>query len=242
MMRPWTSALTPCTSCGPPTGSRERSRRSRCSIPRWSSSPTTAASIAATMACAASSPSSRSAASASWPRPYTFEPHDPDLLVIGHRRIQSDEGLRGDYLFFVHSFREGRVARIAAYTSTRGRAGRHHRRARRLAAILADVAELTNISLSRGAPSLDIIAVDELRAAAQRRLRARPGRRLRLRHLGGLSAPARVAVQEARGRRPSGCSPPTARCRPTPSCSRSWSSPATSSSSRRPPTTARCCR
>jgi ketosteroid isomerase-like protein len=49
--------------------------------------------------------------------PYTFEPHDPDLLVIGHRRIQSDDGLRGEYLFFVHSFRDGRVARIAAYTS-----------------------------------------------------------------------------------------------------------------------------
>jgi hypothetical protein len=49
--------------------------------------------------------------------PYTFEPHEPDLLVIGHRRIASDEGLRGAYLFFVHSFRDGRVARIAAYTS-----------------------------------------------------------------------------------------------------------------------------
>ena len=49
--------------------------------------------------------------------PYTFEPHDPDLLVIGHRRIASDEGLRGEYLFFVHSFRGGRVARIAAYTN-----------------------------------------------------------------------------------------------------------------------------
>ncbi len=48
--------------------------------------------------------------------PYTFEPHDPDLLVIGHRRIRGEEGQRGDYLFFVHSFRDGRVARIAAYT------------------------------------------------------------------------------------------------------------------------------
>ena len=49
--------------------------------------------------------------------PFTFEPHDPDLLVIGHRRIQSDDSLRGEYLFFVHSFRERRVSRIAAYTS-----------------------------------------------------------------------------------------------------------------------------
>jgi len=37
------------------------------------------------------------------------------------------------------------------------------------------VAELTNISLSRGAPSLDIIAVDELAAAAQRALEHDPG-------------------------------------------------------------------
>jgi len=37
------------------------------------------------------------------------------------------------------------------------------------------VAELTNISLSRGAPSLDIIAVDELRAAAARAFERDPG-------------------------------------------------------------------
>jgi SnoaL-like domain len=49
--------------------------------------------------------------------PYTFEPHDPDVLVIGHRRIQSADGLRGDYLYFAHSFRDGRVARIAAHTT-----------------------------------------------------------------------------------------------------------------------------
>ena len=35
--------------------------------------------------------------------------------------------------------------------------------------------ELTNISLSRGAPSLDIIAVEDLRAAAQRALESDPG-------------------------------------------------------------------
>jgi hypothetical protein len=46
---------------------------------------------------------------------YTFEPHDPDVLVIGHRRIQSEAGIRGDYLYFVHCFRDGRVARIAAH-------------------------------------------------------------------------------------------------------------------------------
>jgi 2-aminoadipate transaminase len=37
------------------------------------------------------------------------------------------------------------------------------------------VAELTNISLARGAPSLDIVAVDELRAAADRAFERDPG-------------------------------------------------------------------
>jgi uncharacterized protein DUF4440 len=49
--------------------------------------------------------------------PYSFELHEPDLLVIGHRRIRSPDGTRGDYLFFVHSFREGRVSRIAAHVT-----------------------------------------------------------------------------------------------------------------------------
>ena len=49
--------------------------------------------------------------------PYSFELHEPDLLVIGHRRIRSQDGTRGDYLYFVHSFRDGRVSRIAAHTT-----------------------------------------------------------------------------------------------------------------------------
>jgi ketosteroid isomerase-like protein len=49
--------------------------------------------------------------------PYSFELHDPDLLVIGHRRIRTPDEMRGDYLFFVHSFRDGRVSRIAAHLS-----------------------------------------------------------------------------------------------------------------------------
>jgi predicted SnoaL-like aldol condensation-catalyzing enzyme len=49
--------------------------------------------------------------------PYSFELHEPDLIVIGHRRIRTEDGTRGDYLFFVHSFREGRVSRIAAHTT-----------------------------------------------------------------------------------------------------------------------------
>ncbi len=48
---------------------------------------------------------------------YTFELHEPDLLVIGHRRIRSEEGLRGDYMYFVHGFRESRVCRLSAHTS-----------------------------------------------------------------------------------------------------------------------------
>jgi ketosteroid isomerase-like protein len=49
--------------------------------------------------------------------PYSFEPHEPDVIVIGHRRIRTEDGIRGDYLFFVHSFRDGRVSRIAAHMS-----------------------------------------------------------------------------------------------------------------------------
>jgi hypothetical protein len=49
--------------------------------------------------------------------PYTFELHEPDLIVVGHRRIRSDDGMRGEYLFFVHSCRDGRVSRIAAHTT-----------------------------------------------------------------------------------------------------------------------------
>ncbi len=49
--------------------------------------------------------------------PFTFELHEPDLLVVGHRRIKTDEGTQGDYLFFVHSVRDGRVSRIRACNS-----------------------------------------------------------------------------------------------------------------------------
>ena len=48
---------------------------------------------------------------------YTFELHEPDLLVIGHSRICSENGLRGDYMYFVHGFRDGRVCRLSAHTS-----------------------------------------------------------------------------------------------------------------------------
>jgi hypothetical protein len=52
--------------------------------------------------------------------PYSFEPHDPDVIVIGHRRIRTQDGVRGDYLFFTHSFRTGRVSRIAAHLTKEG--------------------------------------------------------------------------------------------------------------------------
>jgi len=48
---------------------------------------------------------------------YTFELHEPDLMVIGHRRIRSEKGLRGDYMYFVHGFRDGRVCRLTAHTA-----------------------------------------------------------------------------------------------------------------------------
>jgi predicted SnoaL-like aldol condensation-catalyzing enzyme len=49
--------------------------------------------------------------------PYTFELHEPDLIVVGHRRIRSEDGMRGEYLYFVHSCRDGQVSRIAAHTT-----------------------------------------------------------------------------------------------------------------------------
>ncbi len=49
--------------------------------------------------------------------PFTFELHEPDLLVVGHRRIKTEEGTQGDYLFFVHSVRDGQVSRIRACNS-----------------------------------------------------------------------------------------------------------------------------
>ena len=48
---------------------------------------------------------------------YTFELHEPDLLVIGHSRVRSEDGLRGDYMYFVHGFRDGCVCRLSAHTS-----------------------------------------------------------------------------------------------------------------------------
>ena len=74
------------------------------------------------------------------------------------------------------------------------------------------------------------------------RLRERPRRHVRLRHLGRATSRSCEWIAEHQGSSPTRSSPPTARCRRTPSSSSCSSSPATWSSSRRPPTTARCCR
>jgi len=60
------------------------------------------------------------------------------------------------------------------------------------------------ISFARGAPSLDIVDVEGLKAAANARLRPRPRRHDRLRHRRGLRAAARVDRRQARRRRVAG--------------------------------------
>jgi hypothetical protein len=49
--------------------------------------------------------------------PFTFELHPPDVLVVGHRRIRSNDVVEGAYMYFVHSVRDGRVWRLAAFAS-----------------------------------------------------------------------------------------------------------------------------
>lgn len=48
---------------------------------------------------------------------FTFELQEPDLLAVGHHRITGREGVRGDYTYFVHSVRDGRVCRISAHAT-----------------------------------------------------------------------------------------------------------------------------
>lgn len=49
--------------------------------------------------------------------PFTFELHPPDVLVVGHRRIRSADVVEGAYMYFVHSIRDGRVWRLAAFAT-----------------------------------------------------------------------------------------------------------------------------
>ena len=84
------------------------------------------------------------------------------------------------------------------------------------------------ISFARGAPSLDIVDVEGLQGRGRARLRERPGGPDRLRHRDRLSrrcasgSPTSTSVEPQQR-----ASSPTARCRPTRSCSTSSSRPAT---------------
>ena len=49
--------------------------------------------------------------------PYSFEGHGDAVLVAGHRRIHSNQGTRGDYLYFVHIVDEGLITLLSAHTS-----------------------------------------------------------------------------------------------------------------------------
>ena len=100
----------------------------------------------------------------------------------------------------------------------------------------------STISFARGAPSLDIVDVEGLREAAARAFANDPGGTTAYGTAVGY-VPLRAWIAEHHGvgveQR---ASSRTARCRPTPSCSTSSSSPATPSSSSARPTTARCWR
>ena len=99
---------------------------------------------------------------------------------------------------------------------------------------------MATISFARGAPSLDIVDVEGLREAAQLAFDNDPAGTTAYGTSVGY-VPLREWIAEKHGVEPSSRSwSPTARCRPTRSCSSCWSSPATRWSSSRRPTTARC--
>jgi ketosteroid isomerase-like protein len=49
--------------------------------------------------------------------PYSFEGQGDAVLVAGHRRIHSADGLSGAYLYFVHVVRDGLIVRLSAHTT-----------------------------------------------------------------------------------------------------------------------------
>ena len=49
--------------------------------------------------------------------PYSFEGQGDAILVAGHRRIHSADGLSGAYLYFVHIVRDGLIVRLSAHTT-----------------------------------------------------------------------------------------------------------------------------
>jgi len=50
--------------------------------------------------------------------PYSFEGHGEAILVVGHRRIHSADGVDGEYLYFLH-FVEGDLITILSAHRTR---------------------------------------------------------------------------------------------------------------------------
>jgi hypothetical protein len=47
--------------------------------------------------------------------PYSFEGHGNAILVVGHRRIHSADGVDGDYLYFVHECEDGLITVLSAH-------------------------------------------------------------------------------------------------------------------------------
>lgn len=39
------------------------------------------------------------------------------MLVAGHRRIHPSDGTQGDYLYFLHIVRDGRIVTLSAHSS-----------------------------------------------------------------------------------------------------------------------------
>ncbi len=49
--------------------------------------------------------------------PYSFEGRGDAVLVIGHRRIHSDSGTSGAYMYFLHVIRDGLIVRLSAHAT-----------------------------------------------------------------------------------------------------------------------------
>jgi len=47
--------------------------------------------------------------------PYSFEGHGKAILVVGHRRIHSADGVDGDYLYFLHLVEDGLITVLSAH-------------------------------------------------------------------------------------------------------------------------------
>jgi ketosteroid isomerase-like protein len=47
--------------------------------------------------------------------PYSFEGHGQAILVAGHRRIHSADGIDGDYLYFIHLVENDLITVLSAH-------------------------------------------------------------------------------------------------------------------------------